>query len=89
MSSTAEPVARADAPIATVLIPHRRLALSPEPTMHCVRCGITIHPASFQHDRTLLLASCCPRCDGQLIPYDARPSDREATPWADTAPATD
>jgi hypothetical protein len=50
--------------------------LIPDQTMRCARCGITIHPAALQHDRALLLASCCPRCDGLLVPQDGRAATR-------------
>jgi len=63
--------------------------LIPPRAMRCARCGMTVHPAAAQHDQALLLASCCPRCDGPLVPHDARPSNRRATPWADVAPTTD
>jgi hypothetical protein len=56
-------------PTATVLILHHRVpqsSLVPERAMRCSRCGMTVHPAAVQHDQALLLASCCPRCDGQL-----------------------
>jgi hypothetical protein len=36
------------------------------PASHCTRCGLTIPATAIQSDRTLILAACCPRCDGQL-----------------------
>ena len=83
MRSAAES-APTDAPIATVLIPHYRVTAStlvPEQTMHCTGCGITIHPAALQHDRALLLASCCPRCDGRLVPQT--PAGTRSVPSGD------
>jgi len=47
--------------------------LRPGSAMGCTRCGMTVHPAAVQHDQALLLASCCPRCDGPLVPHSARP----------------
>jgi hypothetical protein len=34
--------------------------------LRCTRCGLTIHPATIRHEQTLVFASCCPRCDGEL-----------------------
>ena len=53
MNTAAEPPPTT-VPVATVRIPHRRVAsgLVPEQTM---RCGLTFHPATIQHDQTLLL----------------------------------
>jgi hypothetical protein len=60
------------APPASIEIPHCRVPyvrhLVPDQTMRCARCGVTFHPAALHHDRALLLASCCPRCDGPLLP---------------------
>jgi len=50
--------------------------LIPNQTMRCARCGTTFHPAALQDDRALLLASCCPRCDGPLLPENARAARR-------------
>ena len=76
------------APLASVQIHHHRVPygsrLIPNQTMCCARCGITFHPAALQHDRALLLASCCPRCDGPLLPDDGRAATR-----ADAAQITD
>jgi uncharacterized paraquat-inducible protein A len=80
MNTAAEPPPTT-VPVATVRIPHRRVAsgLVPEQTMRCTRCGLTFHPATIQHDQTLLFAACCPRCDGQpRTPLD--PSRQHAHP---------
>ena len=71
----AQPAARDHPPFATIPtahVPDRPLV--PERTMRCRRCGVTIHPAALQHDQVLLLAACCPRCDGPLIDEGAVPS---------------
>jgi hypothetical protein len=68
------------APLASDVAPRRRGPygphLIPDQIMCCARCGVTIHPAALQHDRALLLASCCPRCDGLLVPQDGRATTR-------------
>jgi hypothetical protein len=70
MKTAVEPLRTA--PVATVLAPHRRVAsgLAPEGTLFCTRCGHSFQPATCHDDRTLLLAACCPRCDGQLTSTD-------------------
>jgi hypothetical protein len=87
------------APLASVEMLQRsapyRARVIPCQTMRCTRCGITFHPAALHHDRALLLASCCPRCDGHLVPDNGRaatPTDaahsttstvlRRSTAWA-------
>jgi len=66
-----KPVGHDHAPVVDVLIPHRRVSLVPLREMTCLRCGTTYRPTENQHDRTALLAGCCPRCDGQLAPSEA------------------
>jgi hypothetical protein len=90
-TANTKPTARDDVAVARVLIPHRRIPLlAPAQEMICSRCGTTYDPTEDQQDRVLLLAACCPRCDGQLTPRKAtRPSDRRATTSADLAPTTD
>ena len=72
------------APLASVQIPRHRLPYGPrvlsEQRMRCVRCGVTFHPAALHHDRALLLASCCPRCDGLLVPENGRAATRADAP---------
>ena len=38
--------------------------------MRCRNCGLTILPlaASCGQDQVLVLAGCCPHCDGRLVP---------------------
>lgn len=38
----------------------------------CRRCGLTLDRAAVQRDETLVLASCCPLCDGPLVGVAAR-----------------
>ena len=33
----------------------------------CRQCGLTFDEAAVQRDETLVLASCCPLCDGPLV----------------------
>ena len=35
--------------------------------VRCRRCGRSLELASMQRDETLVLASCCPWCDGPLV----------------------
>jgi hypothetical protein len=70
--ATTRPLALDDVPVVTVLIPHHRVPLLvPARAMSCRRCGTTYAPAEDQQDRAILLAACCPRCDGQLTPSEA------------------
>jgi Zn finger protein HypA/HybF involved in hydrogenase expression len=32
----------------------------------CQRCGLTLNEAEIRHNLSLVLARCCPRCDGPL-----------------------
>ena len=34
--------------------------------VRCPECGLTLHAATVAHEQSLIFASCCPRCDGQL-----------------------
>ena len=38
----------------------------PREPLHCARCGLTVDEATFLQERVLVLAGCCPRCDGEL-----------------------
>jgi hypothetical protein len=51
--------------------PDRQGHLVPPEAVWCQQCGLTVHAAAAQHDRTLILAECCPRCDGPLVPREA------------------
>lgn len=74
--SNADRTPRQSAPLASVEMLHGRAPYGPrvipDRTMRCAHCGITFHPAALHHDRALLLASCCPRCDGLLVPDNGR-----------------
>jgi len=47
--------------------PQTRRRFTPDGPLRCPECGLALHPATIQHEQALVLASCCPRCDGQLI----------------------
>jgi hypothetical protein len=67
-------VAPDDASSVSVLVPHLRVPLlAPAQVRICGRCGATYDPTQDQQDRAILLAGCCPRCDGQLTPIKATP----------------
>jgi DNA-directed RNA polymerase subunit RPC12/RpoP len=72
-TANTKPAARDDVAVASVLIAHRRIPLlAPAQEMICSRCGTTYDPTEDQQDRALLLAACCPRCDGHRI-WSLRP----------------
>ena len=48
-----------------------RPSQAPSAGVRCGRCGLTVSAPAVHHDRTLLLASCCPHCDGPLVTSDA------------------
>jgi hypothetical protein len=39
--------------------------------VRCRRCGLVLSEAAIQRDLTLVLAACCPRCDGPLEHADS------------------
>jgi len=71
---------RQPGPLASVQIHHQSVPygphLIPNQTLRCARCGVIFHPAVLPDDRALLLASCCPRCDGALLPENGRAATR-------------
>ena len=77
------------APLASLEMLHRRgpygPRVIPDQTMRCARCDITFHRAALYHDRALLLASCCPRCDGLLVPDNRRAATRTDTAHTTTS----
>jgi hypothetical protein len=36
------------------------------PAVWCRRCGLSLGEAAIRHNLALVLAGCCPRCDGPL-----------------------
>jgi hypothetical protein len=55
---------------------------APGAPLRCLRCGLTLHAATIQHEQALVFASCCPRCDGQLTTGEAdnNPADPRSEP---------
>jgi uncharacterized paraquat-inducible protein A len=41
--------------------------------MRCVDCGFTLRSTALLHNRALVLAAVCPRCDGTLVAVGATP----------------
>ena len=39
--------------------------------VRCSRCGLTLGEAAIRRDLALVLAACCPRCDGPLEHADS------------------
>ena len=68
-----------DDPIARAQKAARRLTerggRAPEGALRCTRCGLTVHPAALAQDHVLLLARCCPRCDGRLAGAAESPNE--------------
>jgi hypothetical protein len=42
--------------------------------VRCSRCGLTLGEAAIRRDLALVLAACCPRCDGPLEHADSTAS---------------
>ena len=43
-----------------------RRRFTPGDMLRCLRCGLTLHAATIEHEQALVFASVCPRCDGPL-----------------------
>jgi len=51
--------------------------------VRCPQCGVTLRTATVEHEQTLVLACCCPRCDGAL----STGTDRERGSGREPEPA--
>jgi hypothetical protein len=50
--------------------------------MWCSRCGTRRDARAAAHDRVLVLAACCPECDGPLVPLaGARDLERDPSTY--------
>jgi len=61
VAAVGAPAAAAGAPVAPPRAGERT-------AMWCSRCGVRRDARAAAHDRVLVLAACCPECDGPLVP---------------------